>query len=531
MVKSCCAVGCANRFAKGGGKSFYKFPTNQLRRAKWIAALKRKNWQPNASSWVCSDHFVRFKKSDDPLSPDFVPSVFSDVGRVNGEKAYVKFDRHKARRHAASKPTAQPEDTCHGNHEPVLTGESDCNADKEIEEESAPRDSCSSDSVEPASPAQPELTEASSHVDNSAEQENDDLRRRLALLQATVAQLEEDKCQLNGQLQEQKSAISALTVKVQHLEATVKHQKSEAAMSSIISGFKSNDDMMRYETGLPSFAVLEKVFAFAGKDIPDHHRAALPSFAQFIIVLMKLRLNLHDQDLAHRFGISQSTVSKYFHKWIHVLYDRLQPLIIWPERSELYRTMPLEFRGQFGKCICIIDCFEVFCERPHGLMARAQTFSNYKHHNTVKFLIGITPQGTISFISKGWGGRTSDKYITEHCGLLDKLLPGDQLMADRGFTVSDAVGLHCAELVIPPFTRGKKQLSRISIEKARKLSRLRIHVERVIGNLRQKYTILQSTLPVNMLMSDASTGVCTIDKIVLVCSALCNCCDSVVPFQ
>ncbi|XP_065186908.1 peroxynitrite isomerase THAP4-like [Sycon ciliatum] len=362
MVKSCCAVGCANRFAKGGGKSFYKFPTNQLRRAKWIAALKRKNWQPNASSWVCSDHFVRFKKSDDPLSPDFVPPVFSDEGRVNGEKAYVKFDRHKARRHAASKPTAQPENTCHGNHEPVLTGESDCNADKEIEEESAPRDSCSSDSVEPASPAQPELTEASSHVDNSAEQENDDLRRRLALLQATVAQLEEDKCQLNGQLQEQKSAISALTVKVQHLEATVKHQKSEAAMSSIISGFKSNDDMVRYETGLPSFAVLEKVFAFAGKDIPDHHRAALPSFAQFIIVLMKLRLNLHDQDLAHRFGISQSTVSKYFHKWIHVLYGRLQPLIIWPERSELYARCHWSFADSLGSAFALLIVLKCFAK-------------------------------------------------------------------------------------------------------------------------------------------------------------------------
>ena len=55
-------------------------------------------------------------------------------------------------------------------------------------------------------------------------------------------------------------------------------------------------------------------------------------------------------------------------------------------------------------------------------MARSQTWSNYKHHNTVKFLIGMTPQGYISFISKGWGGRVSDKYLTEHCGMLDYLI-------------------------------------------------------------------------------------------------------------
>ena len=60
-------------------------------------------------------------------------------------------------------------------------------------------------------------------------------------------------------------------------------------------------------------------------------------------------------------------------------------------------------------------------------MARAQTWSNYKHHYTVKFLIGIVPQGAISFISKGWGGRVSDVHSKENCGLLEKLLPGDQV--------------------------------------------------------------------------------------------------------
>ena len=82
------------------------------------------------------------------------------------------------------------------------------------------------------------------------------------------------------------------------------------------------------------------------------------------------------------------------------------------------KTMPIDFRKHFSKCIAIIDCFKVFTERPTNLMARAQTWSNYKKHNTVKFLIGISPQGAISYISKGWGGRVSDVYLTEHCGIL-----------------------------------------------------------------------------------------------------------------
>ena len=74
--------------------------------------------------------------------------------------------------------------------------------------------------------------------------------------------------------------------------------------------------------------------------------------------------------------------------------SRLTRLIYWPERQELWNTMPKCFQFSFGnRTTVIIDCFEVFIERPTNLLARAQTFSSYKHHNTIKVLIGITPQG------------------------------------------------------------------------------------------------------------------------------------------
>ena len=55
------------------------------------------------------------------------------------------------------------------------------------------------------------------------------------------------------------------------------------------------------------------------------------------------------------------------------------------------------------------------------------------------------------------GGRASDKYITEKCGILENLLPGYILFADREFNIRDDVSFYQARLVIPDFTKGKKK--------------------------------------------------------------------------
>jgi len=79
---------------------------------------------------------------------------------------------------------------------------------------------------------------------------------------------------------------------------------------------------------------------------------------------------------------------------------RLQKLIVWPDCDSLRKTMPRCFQIAFGRSVAvIIDCFEVFIERPSNLEARAATWSNYKHKDTVKILLGIAPQGVLTFVS------------------------------------------------------------------------------------------------------------------------------------
>ena len=215
-------------------------------------------------------------------------------------------------------------------------------------------------------------------------------------------------------------------------------------------------------------------------------------------------------------------MSKIFHCWITILYKELKQLIIWPETSALRENLPKCFKGGFCRVVCIIDCFEVFIQRPKSFDARAATYSNYKKHNTIKVLIGISPTGSISFISKACGGRASDEVITQKSGFLDKISYGDVIMADRGFNVTDKLAVIGAHLEVPAYTKGKRQLSGMDVERSRQLARVRIHVERVIGQLKKKYKILQNTLPISLINCSKDKDITTIDKIISVTASLIN---------
>lgn len=205
--------------------------------------------------------------------------------------------------------------------------------------------------------------------------------------------------------------------------------------------------------------------------------------------MVKLRLDFPFKYIAYATGLSKSQASEIFWKWIELLSTKLDFLIKWPDREVVQKTIPGPFRALFPRLTCIIDCFEIFIDRPKKLSARCKVYSNYKKHSTVKVLIGCTPNGSISFLSKAWGGRASDIDIVRHSRFIEPNMhhPHDQILADRGFTLKDDFAALCsAELITPAFTKGKKQLSAKDVEVSRQLSSVRIHIERVIGHMKSK---------------------------------------------
>ena len=92
-----------------------------------------------------------------------------------------------------------------------------------------------------------------------------------------------------------------------------------------------------------------------------------------LCMFMKVRLNLHHQDLAYRFNVSVTTILDILNKGLPKFAEKLSFLIQWPDKDNLIRNMPNVFKLSYPKCVSIINCFEVFFQRPGHLTARAHT--------------------------------------------------------------------------------------------------------------------------------------------------------------
>ncbi|XP_047137573.1 uncharacterized protein LOC100202502 [Hydra vulgaris] len=192
-----------------------------------------------------------------------------------------------------------------------------------------------------------------------------------------------------------------------------------------------------------------------------------------------------------------------------------------PARELIFETLPPIFKSKFPRLTSIIDCFQVFIESPA------------LHILTV--FISCTPLGAINFVSKCWGGRASDIQIVRESNFTSSKYhyPGDQILADRGFTLKDDFAtLSYSEPLVPAFKKNKTQLSADDVESTRKIASVRIHIERVIGLLKNRYSILKGILPIRTVkrLKDEATHSkhASCDKIVVVCAALVNLGENIV---
>ena len=474
---TCCVPGCYNNSKKQRNVSFHTFPNGKssekkLLRKKWINLISRKDFVPTSGHRVCSEHFKGGKKTYLNNVPIRTPKT-------------------------TNMPPVRPRKTqrARNRQEPVINDvQSSSPADNATD--FAPQQDAGISNVVAQTRA----------VDHDT---NEQLKTQIACL------LEENQI-----LRAQQNASTT-----GNLEENYKELNLEK--------IKGNNKIFKFYTGLQDYATFQALLRFFGPVVnnlvyhdsgANHEKIAdakykkrgpkrcLTAEHEFFLVLVRLRLGLLEEDLAYRFHLSQSHISRICITWFDFLHSYFRMLPIWPSRSCIDDTMPKCFREIYPTTRVIVDCTELFLEMPSSVRSQSVTFSNYKHHNTAKGLIGIAPSGAVTFVSDLYAGRSSDKQITMECGILDILEEGDTIMADKGFDIACDLP-QGVKLNIPPFLRSNKFLSVDDERATRKIASLRIHVERAIRRLKT-FRILSTVFPLSMAPE--------MNKIWVICGHLTN---------
>ncbi|XP_047041908.1 uncharacterized protein LOC124645958 [Helicoverpa zea] len=459
----CCVPNCSET-------ATHQFPKDEKLKRKWLKAIRRVNFVPKSGSRLCRKHF---KESD-----------YVMISKYTGVE-----HQHKHLKKSAV-PSLFP-----WNVKPV-------SKQSEDREERLKVRNCKKSLFQEAASSQNRDIEPFQDVLCSEQDENiGNIGQYVDIL--TEGSAHQNACNVTD---------------------TTKIMKNEATQTSSIMKIFSTDllvtdnDSVNFYTGLETYQkfslVLSTLMPMANDIKYRWSRVICLSIEeQFLMLLIKLRRNKPDFELGKMFGVSKTEVSNVIITWINFVNDLWSLINIWPSRELVNFYMPNSFKTNYPSTRIIIDGTEIPIQKPSQPDAQKASFSQYKHKNTLKFLVGSSPGGLFTYCSGAYAGSTSDRQIVERSSLFEKCEPGDSIMADRGFNVQDLFASKGVGINIPTFLKGKSQIPGVLLKQDQKLASQRVHIERLIG-LSKTYKILTSEL--NQYYIPLAS------KIFFICMMLCN---------
>ena len=369
----CCVPDCNNRSVKNSSLSFHRFPSaernNDLRRA-WLQAIRRDvgpNFQITSNTRVCSSHFLSDDYRKSPISsidlgqsrrnllPEAVPSLFS----------------------WRTKKTLRPPPLDRSHLEPPRKR-------RRVKQEMSPAELKMKNKIVredhdylPTLPCGAELPPGVLEHIRTLEKENAVLRDQVEDLKQRMTTIEN--------LKDDDSSFSAAT-----------GLPNYGVFKALANYLSPKASRLMWWRGKETVRRLCAAGKAAHSERGYEHRLSVDE--QFFAVLVRLRTNVSVRELSRRLKITQSSFSRMFTTWINFLAKELEALNAFTARTCASRGAS-SFKN-FPRTRMIIDCTEVYTERPSGLKARQQLFSNYKHHNTIKFLVGTSPNGSVVYVSR-----------------------------------------------------------------------------------------------------------------------------------
>lgn len=291
------------------------------------------------------------------------------------------------------------------------------------------------------------------------------------------------------------------------------------ALGFTIKSYRKNNKVVHFYTGLENFQKLLVVFNTLGRFV---HRlkyvygdppSRIDKFEQFFITLLLLRRHKPIAEIAMMYEVTIKHIYNIFITWIRFMSLQWKNLDLWIDKESVRTYMPFSFYDKYPSTRVILDATEIPVKKPKLPFAQQVTFSSYKNRNTLKFLVGITPSGLISYVSPCYGGSATDRQIIEQSSILNRFDYNDEIMVDKGLNVQDIFIPYGVKVNMPSFFKKGNQIGPCTLRSNRKVASKRVHVERIIGLLKT-FKIL--TQPLNQ------TEIVLSSDIIYVCAMLVN---------
>lgn len=444
-------------------------------------------WYPGKHSRICNVHFIGQHKSEDPSHPAYYPTIFQEYEAIieKPSEQFLQLQESSENVETFFPSTNELMDSISSN---VLV-------DKEIQTDIVKSGNCETSINNSLNTV---FLVCNRFVDSNAGLNHIEVQTEINIV---------EEIQVASEIKMRNSSTQT------HNEILAVNKKCQSGFHGYESLETSDDQALLDLCGVSreSFQLLLKVYLSKSENI--NTKKITPS-DKLLIFAMKMKLNLTYSALSALFRIHRTTVSNIFVSVLLDLNSGCQEFVRWPSREVIEYTLPPEFKKDYFKCRVIIDCTEFRTEQPAGIGNRVHFYSHYKKGFRIKILVGCTPGGLISFVSQCFGGKTTDAQITIQSGFIQKLEPGDLVLADKGFpeikSLIDGTGKG-SFLGMPPFLE-KDHFTAEEVERTRSIAAVRIHIERIMQRLRI-YKILD-------YFTHDSLPYC--DEIVFMCCVLVN---------
>ncbi|KAJ8680611.1 hypothetical protein QAD02_016398 [Eretmocerus hayati] len=197
---------------------------------------------------------------------------------------------------------------------------------------------------------------------------------------------------------------------------------------------RSDQDLITY-AGI-DFEILNKldtaVSAYESEAV-NHQQIkelGLDARNRIILCLSKLKHNLEFEVVAIFYGITREACAINFFYTVRILAKVIKQYIIWPTRAEILRDFPRAFEGCENTRVVLISQ-KIPLEKSRCSKCSSKLSSFYNSSNSIKVLIGLSPQRQLTFLSKAFSGNESKKSMFNKSGILKMLEPGKDATGEQ----------------------------------------------------------------------------------------------------